>query len=175
MSFIDLGEVVLQPVIGTNEELVPQENVITEDQIWDGITNAVDFLVEKQFNYVNIIAHNEMMVQVAPDIIKQYNSIPMSISGMKDYKIFEISGSFNKYVPTVVIHSGINFDKSQMMLRIFSTVPYMKTTPLFITLFKNKDSDFSILDTEVTDYHGYGKINKLTNLNDSWNINYFTK
>ena len=99
----------------------------------------------------------------------------MSISGMKDYKIFEISGSFNKYVPTVVIHSGINFDKSQMMLRIFSTVPYMKTTPLFITMFKNEDSDFSILDIEVTDYYGYGKINKKTNLNDSWNINYFTK
>lgn len=174
MSFIDLGEAILQPVIGTNEELVPQNNVITEDQIWDGITNTVDFLIAKQFHYVNIIAHNEMMAQLAPDIIKQYNNIPLSISGMKDYKIFEISGSFNKYAPTVVIHNGINFDRSQMMLRIFSTVPYMKSEPLFITLFKNEESDYSILDVKATDYHGYGKVNKLTNLNDSWNINYFT-
>lgn len=174
MSFIDLGEIVLQPVIGTNEELVDSSNMITEERIWDGISDTVEFLVEKQFKSVNIIAHNEMMVQVAPDIIKQYNGIPISICCMKDYKIFEITGSFNKYAPIVVIHSGINFDRSQMMLRIFSTVAYMKTTPLFITLFKNKDSDFSILDIEASDYHGYGKVNELTKLNDSWQINYFT-
>ena len=68
MNFIDLGEVVLQPVIGTNEELIHQNNTITEDRIWDGITNTVEFLISKEFNYVNIIAHNEMIVQIVPDI-----------------------------------------------------------------------------------------------------------
>ena len=83
MNFIDLGEVVLQPVLGTNEELVIEKNIITEERIWDGLSDAVDFLQEKNFNFVNIIAQNEMAVQVMPDIVKLYNGIPMSISIMK--------------------------------------------------------------------------------------------
>ena len=174
MNFIDLGEVVLQPVLGTNEELVIEKNIITEERIWDGLSDAVDFLQEKNFNFVNIIAQNEMAVQVMPDIVKLYNGIPMSISIMKDYKIIGITGNFNPYANTVVIHSGIDFDKDQMNLRIFNTIAYMKTIPLFVTLFKNKDSDFNILDVEACDYWGYGKTNN-ENINDPWNIKYFTK
>lgn len=149
--FEDIGELIMVPV---------QSNIESEEIDHYEIIDQIEIIISQlMIKDINIVAHEESSIFMLSDFLRscsdKFNIC--SINTMSNYKITNISGKFNNYVDTIILHNGTNLDKNQMSLRIFSTVPYLKTIPTFVTLFKNKDSDFYIVNKEAKKYIGYGK------------------
>lgn len=149
--FENIGELIMVPV---------QSNIESEEVDQYEIIDQLELIISQLLvKNINVVAHEESSIFMLSDFLRacsnKFNICSINI--MSNYKITNISGKFNSYVDTIILHNGTNLDKNQMSLRIFSTIPYLKTIPTFITLFKNKDSDYAIINKEAKKYIGYGK------------------
>lgn len=148
-DFIDLGPVTFIPVVREQST----ENCYTFDDIYDGIRNTLDKLSGPEYN---IIAVDESIVHFLSDFTRNIENFDYNISILNNYKRTQISGSFNPYIPTLILHSGVGLDVEQMNLRMFYNVRYMKSTPIYITLLKTEKSDYHILNVVGHSCSGYG-------------------
>lgn len=167
-DYIDLGECILTPVLDNlDDKIIPIET------IFEGIKNSIDDFITDETTFLNIIACEETAVYFLSDYLK---SLPLhikcSVSIMKNYNIIPISGKLNYTEPMVVLHSGIDLNINDMLLRIFATMSYRFTTPTYITLFDHEYSQYPILPgIWAKSYTGYGKLDE-NYTNEYWNIKY---
>ncbi len=152
-DYIDLGECLLMPV----DEMVG-DNLIPIEHIFEGIKESIYDFVDEDTTFLNIIACEEMAVHLMSDYIRCLpRHIKTSVSIMKNYNIIPLSGQIDYKAPMVVLHSGLDLNVNEMMLRIFSTMSYRFTKPVYITLFDHEYSPYPILpNIWPKSYSGYG-------------------
>lgn len=155
-----------------------EDNVIDVNDVNFKMVNIITKLYNSGYinnvNVLNIISSNECNSVFLTNFInilnELYPDVKFSISNMNNYKITHISENFNFHGNCVILHNGIEFSLTDMLLRIFTTMAYKNTSYKFITLFDSDESDYSLVDYKCNDYHGYGKFNKKYNKYDAKKI-----
>mgnify|MGYP003611687885 CR=1 FL=1 len=154
-EYLDLGEIILVPVINFDNGIMPVEVV----------HNGIDIAINEMChiidnNFINIIAVDEMSLYMLSDFLKRLPiDTTYSISIMKNYVVSGLSGKINYNKPMVVLHSGIDLNLNDMNLRLFLTMSYMFTKAHYVTLFDHEFSDFALLNNiYASSFTGYGRI-----------------
>ena len=132
MNFIDLGECEFYPIqpITLNERI---ENIVRE--------------IENNYDFVNIIANEDATIQFLGDFVKHVN-IDNSISIMHNYKIITLHNKINYNKPMLILNCMRNVNAEEMNIRLFSTMSYRFTFPIYVSLLKSNESDYFVYESE---------------------------
>lgn len=116
-----------------------------KDEYEDRILKFVS-LLDMNSKY-NIIYCDDISIEFMSKISKYMSNNIRSVSFMKNFKLMTWEGSYEYNSTFIVFHNGINFDehdRHEMIIRHFSTMSYLYSTVVYVTLSKCKHSDYNI-------------------------------
>lgn len=105
-------------------------------------------LLDKNSTF-NLIYCDDIDLEFMSQISKHMGALTKSVSFMKNFKLMNWEGSYDYNSTFIVFHSGINFDshdKHELIIRHFSTMSYMYSTVVYVTLSKCIQTDYNMFE-----------------------------
>lgn len=122
-----------------NEIVFKELNTSYDDKV-----SKIVSLLDNNSKY-NIIYCDDIDLEFMSCVSKHMSNITKSISFMKNFKLMHWEGTYDYNSTFIVFHSGINFDendKQELVIRHFSTMSYLYSTVVYVTLSKCNKSDY---------------------------------
>lgn len=110
------------------------------------ISKMVSFLdTNSKFN---LIYCDNIDLEFMSSVSKHMSHLTKSISFMKNFKLMLWEGLYDYNSTFIVFHTGSNFDendKHELIIRHFSTMSYLYSSVIYVTLSKCKHSDYNMI------------------------------